>query len=462
MYLLLRRFSILASKLWVCTTSLYFYTFFTYQFIPFLILSIILNYALLTIVLNRNAKLGLYSSIIFNVACLGYFKYFNFFSQNIDTALNLNIPHIDIIAPLAISFYTFQQISLAVSVYRKQTSNLGPVDYCAYILFFPKLISGPITDYEVISRQLNNRESYIGRYFAPAIFIFSAGLFKKIVMASYFGSIADQGYINLSTISTIDSWVTSLSYTMQLYFDFSGYTDMAIGSALLFGVILPINFNSPYKATDLQDFWRRWHITLSTWLRNFVYIPLGGNRKGDIRTYINLFLTFLIGGFWHGAGWNFLAWGALHGVGLVVHRYWSQSGFKMPAVLGWFITFNYVNITWIFFRTENLTDARNILYKMFPMHFSSEKGVIFNQPFAESLLLQSQHDGMFMLAACLMAVLICLIPFNTNSIVESAKSKQVGFVTDILRPAIYSLGLCIAIIVSLGGAAPGSFIYFNF
>lgn len=462
LFFIFKKFSITLSKIWICISSIYFYSFFTTQFLPLLIISMIINYALISIIAHDKTRKAITLSIIFNVISLGYFKYCNFFISNIEIAFGTQLQHIDIVAPLAISFYTFQQISLAASAYRKQIQKISSIDYCCYILFFPKLISGPITNYEIINSQLNSRELYFGKYFAPAVFIFSIGVFKKVVLASYFGAIADQGYTNINSLSMIDSWVTSLSYSVQLYFDFSGYTDMAIGSAMLFGVILPINFNSPYRASDLQDFWRRWHITLSAWLRNFVYIPLGGNRHGSLRTYLNLFLTFLIGGFWHGAGWNFLVWGALHGAGLVVHRLWSQTGFKAPSIIGWFITFNYVNITWIFFRTDSIPDATVILKKMFSLPESALAVAFFNQPFADSFFYPASLGGPYILAVCIAAIAICLLPFNSNFIISMARNNKAGIIYSIVTPTLCALGICLAVYASLGGAIPGSFIYFNF
>ncbi|SUX27931.1 D-alanyl-lipoteichoic acid biosynthesis protein DltB [Cedecea davisae] len=462
LFFIFKKLSITLSKIWLCISSIYFYSFFTAQFLPVLISSMIVNYALIRAINHDKTIKSVSLSIIFNVISLGYFKYCNFFIFNIEKAFDMHLANIEVIAPLAISFYTFQQISLSVSIYRKNISDIPFIDYCCYILFFPKLISGPITNYEIITSQLNSRSLYLGKYFAPAVFIFSIGVFKKVVLASYFGVIADQGYANVSSLSIIDSWVTSLSYSMQLYFDFSGYTDMAIGSAMLFGVILPVNFNSPYLASDLQDFWRRWHITLSTWLRNFVYIPLGGNRKGSLRTYVNLFLTFLIGGFWHGAGWNFLVWGALHGAGLVIHRLWSQMGLKMPSIIGWFVTFNFVNVTWIFFRTDNIPDAALILKKMFLFSGNIQGSLLFNQPFADAFFYAKSLSGPYMLVACLAAIAICLNPFNSNLIISMTKNDKAGVKWNIVTPALCAFGLCLSVYVSLGGAAPGSFIYFNF
>ncbi|HCP2902146.1 TPA: MBOAT family protein [Escherichia coli] len=461
-YFFLKKVNLNLSKVWVCAISLYFYSFFTYQFMPLLIASMAINFMIIKLILSHGDKKYIVSSVLFNVTSLGYFKYCNFFASNIDSILGLNIGHLDVVAPLAISFYTFQQISLSVSAHRKQITEVTLLDYGSYILFFPKLISGPITNFETITSQFNSKKNYFGKYFAPGIFIFSVGVFKKVVLSSYFGSIADQGYASISALGALEAWITSLSYSIQLYFDFSGYTDMAIGSALLFGVVLPINFNSPYIATDLQDFWRRWHITLSTWLRNYVYIPLGGNRKGVFRTYLNLFLTFLIGGFWHGAGWNFLAWGALHGAGLVIHRYWSQNGFRMPSVVGWFVTFNYVNITWIFFRTDSLNDAFSLLKKMFAGYDSLVSGFKYTQPFADSFLYEASKGGFYMIAVCAIAIMACLINVNSNVFMRMIKEHKRGIAWNLLAPCLCAFGVCIAVIASMGGAAPGSFIYFNF
>jgi len=202
---------------------------------------------------------------------------------------------------------------------------------------------------------------------ALGLFVFSIGLFKKVVIADTFALWATQGFDISYKLNMLEAWMTSLSYTFQLYFDFSGYTDMAMGAALFFNIKLPINFNSPYKATNIQDFWRRWHITLSRFLKNYVYIPLGGNRKGRFRTYNNLMATFVIGGIWHGAGWTFVFWGFLHGMALIIQKIWNQFGFKVNSILAWFITFNFINITWVFFRAKEWRDAVKVLRGMFSL-----------------------------------------------------------------------------------------------
>lgn len=237
------------------------------------------------------------------------------------------------------------------------------LNYTLFVTFFPHLLAGPILHHKEMMPQFDSIKSKVVNYrnIAAGLFLFSVGLFKKVVIADTFAVWANAGFDTAQTLNLIEAWATSLSYTFQLYFDFSGYTDMALGVALLFNIKLPINFNSPYKALNIQDFWRRWHITLSRFLRDYIYIPLGGNRNGEFRTYANLFTVFLVGGLWHGASWMFVAWGALHGIAIVIHRAWQQTGLIMHKYLAWFFTFNFINITWVFFRAEEWQDAQKIL-----------------------------------------------------------------------------------------------------
>jgi len=305
--------------------------------------------------------------IFFNLALLGYFKYSDFFIMNFNTMTGSDIGLLYLALPLAISFYTFQQIAYLVDSYRGETKEYDFLTYALFVTFFPQLIAGPIVHHSEMMPQFTKKENKIFNHFniALGLFIFSMGLFKKVVIADTFAMWATKGFDVAPTLNMIEAWITSLSYTFQLYFDFSGYTDMAIGAALLFNIKLPNNFFSPYKATNIQDFWRRWHITLSRFLKDYIYIPLGGNRKGEIRTYTNLFTTFVLGGIWHGAGWTFVLWGILHGLALVLHRAWQKLGFKMYSVFAWFITFNFINIAWVFFRATNFESAIKVLKGMF-------------------------------------------------------------------------------------------------
>lgn len=273
--------------------------------------------------------------------------------------------------PLAISFFTFQQIAYLVDSYKGKTKNYSFIDYCVFVCFFPQLIAGPIVHHSHMMPQFSDIKNLKINYenIAKGILIFSIGLFKKVIIADRFGVWAASGFDIYSNLNLFQAWFTSLSYTFQIYFDFSGYCDMAIGIALLFNIKLPTNFNSPYKATNIQDFWRRWHITLGNFLKDYVYIPLGGNKYSITRTCINLFITFLIGGIWHGAGWTFIIWGAMHGMALMIHRIFSELKLKLNPTISWFITFNFINITWVFFRANNAQDAFKVLKGMFGLDY---------------------------------------------------------------------------------------------
>jgi D-alanyl-lipoteichoic acid acyltransferase DltB (MBOAT superfamily) len=305
--------------------------------------------------------------IVFNLSLLGYFKYTDFLIENFNLAFNSNAELLNLALPLAISFFTFQQIAYLVDSYRQETKEYDFLNYALFVTFFPQLIAGPIVHHSEMMPQFANTRNKVKNYrnIAMGLFIFSIGLFKKVVIADTFAVWATQGFDVATTLNIFEAWATSLSYTFQLYFDFSGYTDMAIGLALLFNIRLPINFNSPYKATNIQDFWRRWHMTLSRFMRDYIYIPLGGNKKSSFRTYNNLMATFVIGGLWHGAGWTFLFWGFLHGLALTIQKLWSKLGFELWSWLAWLITFNFVNIAWVFFRAKEWDDAIKVLNSMF-------------------------------------------------------------------------------------------------
>ncbi len=374
-----------ASKGFLVFASLFFYSWWNIVYLPLILSSMLFNYIIGNILNGNkqtnkskkeiNKKTILTIGIIANVALLAYFKYADFFITNVNFITDGNIPTLNLALPLAISFFTFQQIAYLVDSYRKETQEYDFLNYALFVTFFPQLIAGPIVHHKEMMPQFASRWNKVKNYrnIALGLFIFSLGLFKKVVIADTFAIWATKGFDISQTLTLFEAWITSLSYTFQLYFDFSGYTDMAIGAALLFNIKLPINFNSPYKALDIQDFWRRWHITLSRFLRDYIYIPLGGNRKGNFRTYNNLLATFVIGGLWHGAGWTFVFWGFLHGMALVIHRAWKALGFTMNSILAWFITFNFVNIAWVFFRAKEWEDAIKVLKGMFGF-----SGVVFS------------------------------------------------------------------------------------
>ncbi|GIZ11939.1 MBOAT family protein [Pseudomonas sp. NCCP-436] len=360
-----------AARVWLVLASLFFYSWWNINYLPLILGSMLCNFALGAELakpgdepgprhIRRKTLLAL--GVAGNLALLGYFKYVDFFLGTFNVLLDLQLGLTGIALPLAISFFTFQQIAYLVDCYRRETKESDFLGYALFVTFFPQLIAGPIVHHREMIPQFASRWNAVRRYrnVALGLFIFSMGLFKKVVIADTFAQWATPGFDEGEALGFAQAWATSLSYTFQLYFDFSGYTDMAIGAALLFNIRLPINFNSPYKALSIQDFWRRWHITLSRFLRDYLYVPLGGNRRGRGRMYANLFVTFLLGGLWHGASWMFVFWGGLHGAALVVHRIWQRLGGVMPDWLGWLLTFNFVNVTWVLFRAPDLTSAWNI------------------------------------------------------------------------------------------------------
>jgi D-alanyl-lipoteichoic acid acyltransferase DltB (MBOAT superfamily) len=293
---------------------------------------------------------------------------------------------------------------------------------------------------------------------ALGLFIFSIGLFKKVIIADTFATWATVGFDKAVTLNFLEAWATSLSYTFQLYFDFSGYTDMAIGVSLLFNIKLPINFNSPYKAVSIQDFWRRWHITLSRFLKDYIYIPLGGNRFGELRTYANLMATFMIGGFWHGASWLFLFWGFLHGFALVVHRIWDKLGFRLWRWLAWFITFNFINISWIFFRAKDWDDAMkvlsNMIYGDFVLAEKIEKVIPSLSEYGVKFAKVTEHigDGSKVLNWIVAGFILILAFQNSTQKMSSFKSNY--------RTIVFTY-LCFVYSV-LSFTKVSEFLYFNF
>jgi D-alanyl-lipoteichoic acid acyltransferase DltB (MBOAT superfamily) len=371
---------ILAGKAWLVIVSLFFYAYWNIAYLPLLLGSILFNFAVGTVLSQNSAcstsgrlwfssRFVLAGGIAANLALLGYFKYADCLVDNINSVFNAGLISPHILLPLGISFFTFTQIAYLVDSYRGETGEYDFLNYALFVTFFPHLIAGPILHHREMMSQFKSRWTLAIRYrnIALGLFIFSIGLFKKVVIADTFAIWANAGFDIADEGSSLDffsAWAASLSYTFQLYFDFSGYCDMAIGAALLFNIWLPINFNSPYQALDIQDFWRRWHITLSRYLRDYLYIPLGGSRCSTPRVYFNLMATFILGGLWHGASWMFVIWGALHGIALVAYRAWSGSGLRMPKAVAWLLPFNFINISWVFFRASTLDDALRVIWGM--------------------------------------------------------------------------------------------------
>lgn len=362
----------------ICLTisSFIFYGYWNITYLPLLLISIVFNHQTGKAIEHsqpegKKAKILLWGGIAVNLAIIGYYKYANFFLSSINGIIhtNLNLP--TIILPLGISFYTFTQIAYLVDAYRGETkqSNYDLLTYSLFITYFPQLIAGPILRHDELINQFRQKRHFIfsQKNMALGLTMFSLGLSKKVLIADSVSAWVAPVFDNAGAVSFIEAWVGALSYTFQLYFDFSGYSDMAIGLGLMFNISLPINFNSPYKATSIIDFWRRWHITLSNFLRDYLYIPLGGSRQGQIRRYINLLLTMLLGGLWHGAGWTYVIWGGLHGLYLSINHGWRKLNISLPTWIGLIVTFIAVIVSWVLFRSYSLADAGEILQAMFGM-----------------------------------------------------------------------------------------------
>jgi len=371
--------------LWLVVTSLGFYAYWRSAYLLLLIGSIILNYgAGLAIARQvgdqrlRRAKGLLIAAIAADLGLLAYFKYTDFFLGTINGVLGSDIPLQHIVLPLAVSFFTFNQIAFLVDVYRGYVHEYGFVNYALFIVFFPHLIAGPIVHHRDIIPQFKRFNfSFSSTAISLGLTIFSVGLFKKVVLADNVAPYADAIFnaaARQEILTLTEAWVGALAYTLQLYFDFSGYSDMAIGGALLFGVRFPWNFDAPYKAACIIDFWRRWHITLSEFLRDYLYIPLGGNHCGAFRRSLNILLTMLLGGLWHGANWTFVLWGGLHGFYVVINhlwRDWRARTSEVPSrpsaakrIPGSVLTFLAVVAGWVMFRAENLSAAVSLYRSM--------------------------------------------------------------------------------------------------
>ncbi len=409
-----------------------------------------------------------------NILLLCYFKYSDFFIENLNLILNNSISLINLALPLAISFFTFQQIAYLVDSYRGETTEYDFLNYSLFVTFFPQLIAGPIVHHKEMMPQFASKWNLIKNYknIATGLFIFSIGLFKKVVIADTFAQWATTGFDKSPVLNFFEAWGTSLSYTFQLYFDFSGYTDMAIGAALLFNIKLPINFNSPYKALNIQDFWRRWHITLSRFMKDYIYIPLGGNRNGSLRVYANILATFIIGGLWHGAGWTFIFWGFLHGLALVIYSLWRKTGYSIPKVFAWFMTFNFVNISWVFFRAEEWEHALTVLKGM-----AGLSGIVITEKRQQLLSFLSsfesvsfgevtQHIGggssvfNFILIGFFITLALKNTMETTNIISYSGK---IAFKYNIIWALIFSVILCVSLLeIFFGHTSSSEFLYFNF
>lgn len=434
---------------WLVSCSLFFYAWWNPPYLLLLLCSVLFNYAFGIVLTSRphdyKQKLVLGFGVCVNLLAIGYYKYFNFFLSSLNELLGTSYQHDTIFLPLAISFFTFQQITFLVDSYRGETRDCNFLRYFLFVTFFPQLIAGPIVHHKEMLPQFAQKSVYrfSSHNLSIGFSIFVIGLFKKVVLADgiavYATPVFDASEQGIH-LTFFEGWIGALAYTFQLYFDFSGYSDMAIGLARTFGIQLPLNFNSPYKATNIITFWRRWHITLSRFLRDYLYVSLGGNRKGPVLRYVNLMVTMVLGGLWHGAGWTFILWGTLHGLYLIINHAWisvkqsfikNTSSSRLVRGISIMITFTAVVIGWVFFRAESIDGAVNILSAMIGMHGISfpfsisgadstdawviENGIILNGLFHGQLIV---HGGLLWIIV--LSIIVWALP-NTQQIMSQFK-----------------------------------------
>ena len=345
--------------------SLWFYGYFNRSYLLIICGSIIANFLFAKIMDRFSEKQSvkkciLILGILTNVILIFYYKYFNFFLENINTLFHTSFALKNILLPLGISFFTFQQISFLVDAYRGETKDYSFEEYALFVSFFPQLVAGPVVLHSETIPQFRDPKKRRVNYanFSRGLYVFSLGLFKKIILADTFGRAVDYGFSALPALNSLETFIVSLCFTFQLYFDFSGYCDMAVGIGSLFNITLPQNFNSPYKACSIIEFWERWHMSLTRFLRTYIYFPLGGSRRGTIRTYVNVMIVFLVSGIWHGANWTFILWGILHGLLNCLNRIFKKQWAKLWKPLRWLSTFLTINFLTALFRADDLAAAK--------------------------------------------------------------------------------------------------------
>lgn len=427
--------------------------------------SVLINYLLIKIMKSSNQrKYYLVAGLVLNCGALLYFKYMNFFIDNWNTIFHSDIGIRNLILPLGISYFTFQQIAYLVDNYRDEVPEYSFAEYSLFILFFPKALAGPILFHSDIMPQFRDETKRKIDYnnISRALYAISVGMAKKVLLADTFGRVVDVYYADISSMNTTIAILAMLGYTFQIYFDFSGYCDMATGICLLFNIEIPINFDSPYKSYTLIEFWDRWHITLTRFFTKYLYIPLGGSRKGKIRTYVNTLIVFLVSGLWHGAEWSFVIWGLMHGVMLVFNKIFKEWIEKWNKVFSWIITFGFVNVAWIFFRASNLSEAVQVLKQIVKCnfgHIGSNLAGVFQLPEITAVF-RILHGEWLMeklpyIALCgffLIALTLVLNFRNVNEQIENFRPTT--------RKAIFTAIVMVWSIISFAGVS--TFLYSGF
>lgn len=493
------------AKVWLTCFSLWFYGYFSLNYLLIMVLSILGNYGFHRWITGsmhkvhgddgkwqhtgerKKARAILILGVTLNLGVLFYFKYFDFFLESINQLFGLSLPLKHILLPLGISFFTFQQISFLADTYRGELEGCGFVDYALFVSFFPQLIAGPIVTHEEMLPQFAEigKKRADGEEIVRGIYLFVLGLGKKLLIADTFGVAVDYAYGNIGNLNGFESFLTIIFYSLQLYYDFSGYCDMARGIGGLFGIEICENFRSPYKASNIIEFWKNWHITLSRFFTKNIYIPLGGNQKGAVRMYANLFLVFFFSGLWHGAGWNFILWGILHGVLYILTRWWESRGAKITAspkervvrpvlpeqttgrgsrikrLLSIAATFTYISLAWVYFRAASVGEANLLIRQVFtkpwmlpgsPMREAFNLGEFWYIVKISGISNRTNSDCFLLFG---FTGIILLVTFFGKNAVRIVKESSLGAVS-----AAAAAVLFVWCVISLSGVS--TFLYFNF
>lgn len=445
------------NKLFLVLASFVFYGYNNPSYVPIIVSSILVNYALSQLMLaceKKAVRLPLMLlGLALNLGVLFYFKYHDFFCENLNSFFGFSFALNHLALPLGISFFTFQQLSYVIDSYRRTVPRYNILDYALFVTFFPQLVAGPIVLHSEIVPQFADKRNRHFNFdnFAPGLYAFALGLFKKVIIADTFGVAVEAGFGAAQNLNTLEAWLVAVGYTLQLYFDFSGYCDVATGVGLMFNIHIPLNFNSPYKSLNIREFWQRWHITLSRFLTSYIYFPLGGSRRGMARTCLNLMIVFLASGLWHGAGWLFLLWGFLHGAASVLYRLFRRQYDALPKALQWGMTFLFVVIAWVFFRAASMADAMGVLSSMFSLDIGPVRDAIvsaFEMPGG----ILSRFNLVFMAGWYALSLLACVFLRNTYEKTMALKPT--------LANALLTVALILYVTLSLSNVSV--FLYFNF
>ena len=449
--------------------SLWFYGYFNPSYLLIIVASVIVNYLFYKWMKKIQAdgnkgkacKPVMIFAVAINLGIIFYFKYMDFFIENVNAIAGADWPLMHIMLPLGISFFTFQQISFIVDTYRGEVPAYDFLTYACYVTFFPQLIAGPIVTHDELIPQLLDEEKKTVDWdnMAKGFYMFAIGLGKKVLLADVFGVAVNWGFDDVAALKATNAIFVLLAYCFQLYFDFSGYCDMAIGLGQMLNIDLPVNFNSPYKSLTITDFWNRWHMTLSRFFTRYVYIPLGGNRKGNVRTYINLFIVFLLSGFWHGAAWTFVLWSVLNGIFVIVTRMFRKNFEDMHPALGWMITQGFFNLTLVFFRANTISDAIEFIKQILYVDFTNiDVNILyaFQTPvlkfFLDNTAVTNSLPFIYVGMYYFLALFIVLGTRNSHELMASFKPT--------VKNMLWTSALLVASIMSFSGIS--TFLYFNF